>query len=99
MAAGAAWNRFGPANETGEARSPNTGSVSSLFPPDSIKRVLCPSQVHRSLDGIAGLAHVSSGLSIGSGDFGTRFAPPKKNSPMMGQELPFCSSGLTPLVL
>src|SRR5882672_4997522 len=67
----------------GEARGPQTGSVSTRSPSISISTVEWPSQVARSpLAG--GLVQVSSGFIDGSGPRGTRRSPPQMNSPTVG---------------
>ena len=96
---GTGWKRFAPANETGEARSPKTGSVSTRTPSISSSIVLCPSHVTRRPEDDTGVAHVESGLSSGSGARGTRSRRPKMNSPMIfAGEAPL-RPGPAPLVL
>jgi hypothetical protein len=78
--AGTAWNRFTPANETGETRSAKTGSVSTRKPSVSISRVLCPSHVTRRPDAGTGAAHAARGLSTGIGAGGRRPRRPNRKS-------------------
>src|SRR6185436_278294 len=82
---GTGWKRLGPASRDGEARGPQTGSVSTRRPSISISTVEWPSQVARSpLSG--GFDHVSSGLIDGSAPRGTRRSPPQRNSPIVGMD-------------
>ena len=98
MVAGTGWNRRAPAKLTGEARSPNTGSVRTRTPSDSMSRVLWPSQVMRRPAGETGLDQAGRGSSSGSGAGGTRERPPKMNSPITGRAGPF-SPGPRPAVV
>ncbi len=67
----------------GEARGPQTGSVSTRTPSISISTVECPSHVARNpLAG--GLLQASSGFIEGSGPSGTRRSPPQRNSLSVG---------------
>ena len=80
---GTGWKRLGPANRDGDARGPQTGSVSTRRPSISTSTVEWPSQVARSpLAG--GFVHVSSGFIDGSGPRGTRRSPPQRNSLSVG---------------
>src|SRR6266403_5041151 len=80
---GTGWKRLGPASRDGDARGPQTGSVSTRRPPISISTVEWPSHVaRRPLAG--GLAQVSSGFIDGSGPRGTRRSPPHRDSPSVG---------------
>src|SRR5712692_3596489 len=82
---GTGWKRLGPASRDGDARGPQTGSVSTRRPSISIRTVEWPSQVARSpLAG--GLPQASSGFIDGSGPRGTRRSPPQRNSPSVGIE-------------
>ncbi len=47
MGTGTGWKRLGPAKDTGDARSPHTGSVSTRRPSISTSTVEWPSQVAR----------------------------------------------------
>ena len=74
---------MGPANGDGDARGPQTGSVSTRRPSISISTVEWPSHVARSpLAG--GLAQASSGFIEGSGPRGTRRSPPQRKSLIVG---------------
>lgn len=71
------WKRFGPANETGEARSPNTGSVSTWRPPFAVgsctSTVAWPMKVAVGRIGCAvalARSSASSGLTTGGGASG-----------------------------
>src|SRR5215831_11821418 len=68
----------------GDARNPQTGSVSTRRPSISISIVECPSQVPRNPDP-GRFSHVSIGLSDGNGPWGTRRSPPHKNSLAVGE--------------
>src|SRR5215472_16208854 len=67
----------------GDARNPQTGSVSTRRPSISISTVECPSQVARNPEP-GRFNHVSIGLSDGNGPRGTRWSPPHKKSPAVG---------------
>src|SRR5258708_22218962 len=80
---GTGWKRLGPASRDGDARGPQTGSVSTRRPPISTSTVEWPSQVARNpLAG--GRVQLSSGFIDGSGPRGTRRSPPQMNSPSVG---------------
>ncbi len=81
---GTGWKRFGPANATGEARSPHTGSVSTRSPSISSSTVEWPSHVARSPLAV-GWRHASSGLTDGSGREGTRRPSAQRKSRSEGK--------------
>src|SRR5258708_1655381 len=77
---GTGWKRLGPASRDGDARGPQTGSVSTRRPPISTRTVEWPSQVARNpLAG--GRVQLSSGFIDGSGPRGPRRSPPHMTSP------------------
>lgn len=80
---GNGWKRLGPTRRDGDARGPQTGSVSTRRPSISISTVEWPSQVARSPLS-AGFAQTSSGFTDGSAARGTRRSPPHRNSPSVG---------------
>src|SRR5258706_231574 len=80
---GRGWKRWGPVSRDGDARGPQTGSVSTRRPPISTSTVEWPSQVARNpLCG--GLVQLSSGFIDGSGLRGTRRSPPQMKSTSVG---------------
>src|SRR6266850_4493605 len=80
---GTGWKRFGPASVEGEARGPQTGSVSTRTPSISSSTVEWPSQVaRRPLAGI--LRQASRGFIDGNGPRGVRRSPPHRNSASVG---------------
>ena len=65
-ATGTGWKRFGPMKREGDARGPQTGSVSTRQPSISSSTVEWPSQVARK-PLPAGRDQMSSGFTDGSG--------------------------------
>src|SRR5580704_4405000 len=89
IATGGGWNRRGPANETGDTRSPQTGSVRTRRPSISSSVVEWPSHVTRSPDE-TGRAQPGRGSSTFSACAGRRSTPrpPKKYSPVVDHICP-----------
>ena len=82
-AIGTGWKRFGPAHCDGEARRPQTGSVSTRTPSISSSTVECPSHVARSP--VRGFfSHEAVGFIDGSGAVGTRRLPSNRNALNVG---------------
>src|SRR5687767_4764397 len=82
-ATGTGWNRLGPKRREGDARVPQTGSVSTRMPSISIRTVEWPSHVAlRPL--FAVLDHAALGSIDGNGLVGTRRSLPQRKSDIEG---------------